>query len=261
MPEMEKMGYKLSKMDPCIMLLHEPTSGDLKGAAAIEVDDLFMVGDEDHQKKMQAMKQKFGFGNWVTLKQSEMGRAFNGRRVRQLPDGEFLVDMQKFIEERLNPVLLEKGRAAQKKEPATEVERDAARATCGLLTWLSKEGRPDAAGPSSLLSSKLTQLKVEDILAMNEVVKSLKANSDLAIRIQPLKSMRFAIATDASFANEGFHSQGGHIVLAHEKVLQTGGKGKANVLLWRSGTYSTLAAETQSLWRGIGDLLWCMVVA
>lgn len=135
---------------------------------------------------------------------------------------------------------------------------------CGALKWLSKEGRPDAAGPSSLLSSKLTTLKIEDILMMNETVKRLQESSQLTLRIQPLRSMKFSIATDASFGNNGFHSQGGHVVLAHEAGPREGEKVKANVLAWRSGKLqrvvnSTLAAKTQSLSKGMGDLLWMMV--
>lgn len=43
------------------------------------------------------------------------------------------MDMRKFIEERLHPVDLEKGRRSQKKEMANEAEISAARATCGAL--------------------------------------------------------------------------------------------------------------------------------
>ena len=55
------------------------------------------------------------------------------------------------------------------------------------------------------------------------------------------------------------------MILAHEAELHEEGEAKANVLAWRSGKLqrvvnSTLAAETQSLSRGLGDLLWLMVV-
>lgn len=265
-PELQELGYTMSKMDPCIMLLHEKPSGRMLGAVAIEVDDLFMVGGDEHKEKMKTLRSKYEFGKWVSLKETENGCAFNGRRIRQKRDGEFLIDMQKFVEERLHPIPLEKGRASKRKEDATQEEKEAARATCGALNWLSKEGRPDAAGPSSLLASKLTKLKVEDVVHINDVVKTLKEHSGLAVRIQPLKGMRFAVVTDASFANDGFHSQGGHVIVAHEKELQLTGKGTANVILWKSGKLqrvvnSTLAAETQSLSRGMGDLLWTMVVA
>ena len=55
------------------------------------------------------------------------------------------------------------------------------------------------------------------------------------------------------------------MVLCHEAELEKNESVRANVLCWRSGKIqrvvnSTLAAATQSLSRGIGDLLWVMVL-
>ena len=258
-----KLGYEQSRLDPCIYKLYERSQ--LQGMIAIEVDDLFMVGHRPHVDRMEQLQKRFVFGKFVTLRQCEEGAMFNGRRLKQLESGEFQVDMKKFVEERLHEVELEKGRASQKKSLATEEEKSKARATCGALNWLSKEGRPDASGPSSLLSSRLVDLKIEDILSINEVVRGLKKNPDLAVRVQPLASMRLSVVSDASFGNDKFHSQGGQMIICHEKELQDNIPAKANLLSWRSGRMqrvvnSTLAAETQSLSRGLGDLLWALVL-
>ena len=55
------------------------------------------------------------------------------------------------------------------------------------------------------------------------------------------------------------------MILAHEPGLREGRKVKTNVLAWRSGKLqrvvnSTLAAETQSLSKGLGDLMWLAVL-
>ena len=55
------------------------------------------------------------------------------------------------------------------------------------------------------------------------------------------------------------------MVICHEKGLRENLEVKANLLCWRSGRIqrvvnSTLAAETQALSRGFGDLLWVMVL-
>eukprot|EP00435_Cladocopium_sp_Y103_P048497 s847_g14.t1 len=55
------------------------------------------------------------------------------------------------------------------------------------------------------------------------------------------------------------------MVIAHERGLRDGLKVKTNIVGWRSGKLqrfvnSTLAAETQSLSRGLGDLMWIMVL-
>ena len=55
------------------------------------------------------------------------------------------------------------------------------------------------------------------------------------------------------------------MILAHEPGLKKGIKVRTNLLWWRSAKLqrvvnSTLAAETQSLSKGIGDLLWMKVM-
>ena len=257
------LGYVQSSLDPCLYKLY--SEGRLQGMVAIEIDDLFMVGHQPHLDKIKQLQERFVFGKFVTLKETPQGAAFNGRRVQQMPDGEIRIDMQKFVEERLHEIVLEKGRLSQKKELANEKEVREARAACGALNWLAKEGRPDASGPSSLMSSKLTTLKVEDICTINEVIRNLKKKPEVQLRIQPLRAMKFAVISDASFGNDNMHSQGGQMVICHEAGLQENQRVKANLLWWRSAKIqrvvnSTLAAETQSLSRGLGDLLWIMVL-
>ena len=60
-------------------------------------------------------------------------------------------------------------------------------------------------------------------------------------------------------------TQGGHLIIAHKPELGKTGTARTNVVSWQSGRLqrvvnSTLAAETQSLSRGLGDLLWSIVV-
>ena len=106
--DLEKLGYHQSKLDPCIWKIHDPVSGELEGAVAIEVDDLFTVGHARHHELMGKLQSMYTFGKYVELMGLEHGAAFNGRRIRQLEDGTFKIDMQKFIEERLSTVHLEK---------------------------------------------------------------------------------------------------------------------------------------------------------
>ena len=263
--DIQQLGYEMSALDPCIMKLYDKNHKKLLGAIAVEVDDPFTVGHEEHRQQMNKLRQKYTFGKYVQPQQEPDGCAFNGRRIRQTSNGGFLIDMQKFVEERLRPVILDKGRKSDRKAAANEKEISMARATCGALNWLSREGRPDAAGPSSLMASKLTKVTIEDIIQLNEAVAELKEKASLSLQIQPLKKMRMSVVTDASFANNGFHSQGGHLVLAHERGLQDGLQATTNIVAWRSGKLqrvvnSTLAAETQSLSRRLAELMWVMVL-
>ena len=260
--DLKALGYESSALDPCIFKLYDPKRQTLQGAIAVEVDDLFTVGHERHHQMMKELQRKYTFGKYVVLQDEPDGAAFNGRRIKQTKDGGFLIDMCKFVEERLQQVTLEKGRSSLKKEPATEREKSEARATCGALNWLSKEGRPDAAGPSSLMASKLSRLTVEQL---NSVVKDLKEHSTLSLMIQPLKKMKLSVVTDASYANNGFHSQGCHLVIAHESWLRDGVAAPTNILSWRSAKLqrvvnSAMAAETQSLSKGLAELTWTMLL-
>eukprot|EP00434_Breviolum_minutum_P024807 symbB.v1.2.021909.t1/scaffold1920.1/size100294/3 len=205
--ELKKLGYVQSHLDPCLYKLYH--QGRLEGMIAIEVDDLFMTGHQVHLQRLELLKKRFVFGKFVTLKECPEGAMFNGRRIRQMEDGEFQIDMQKFVEERLS--------------------------------------------------------EVEDMQAMNEVVRNLKKNPALAVRVQPLRDMMLSVVSDASFGNDNLHSQGGQMIISHEKGLQENREVRANLLWWRSGRIhrvvnSTLAAETQSLSRGLGDLLWILVL-
>ena len=259
----EELKYKQSALDPCTFLLHR---GDkLHGMVAVEVDDLLMFGDEVHDEQMKRLQERFTFGKIVDL--DEEGTSFNGRRIRQVGE-EIFIDMKAFVEERLQPVALDPSRAKLKKEPINESERSMVRSTCGSLNWAGREGRPDAAAAASLFSSQMMDMKIEDVLELNKVVASLKKDSGVALKIQPLDeaNMGWGVFCDASWANaKNGKTQAGHMLVVFDKSLLDGKKAKMNLLHWKSGKLhrtvnSTLAAETQSLARGVGDLLWMMVM-
>ncbi|CAJ1400675.1 unnamed protein product [Effrenium voratum] len=217
---LKSLNYKQSRLDPCIFKLYH--MGRLEGVVAIEVDDLFVCGHEVHLEKMRQLRERFKFGKWVSLQEEADGAAFNGGRIKQKQDGSFEVDMQKFVEERLQEVPLEKGRLKDRKAAASLEEISGARAVCGALNWLSKEGRPDVAGVASLLASRLKKLTVDDVANINDVVKRTKEKAGVCLKIQALRNMKMGVVTDASFANRDYHSQGGQVIIAYEDSLQDG---------------------------------------
>lgn len=130
-----ELGYQQSTMDPCVFKL----MGDkLHGLLIVEVDDILSLGDNVHEEKVSRLRERFKFGKFMYLDENPEGVAFNGRRLKHVPGGGFTIDMQKFVEERLQEVVLEKGRAAQKTEEATDEERNSTRAAIGALTWAAK---------------------------------------------------------------------------------------------------------------------------
>ena len=260
----EDLKYTQSSLDPCTYI-HFDKEGKIRGVIAVEVDDLLMFGDEVHEKKVEELQKRFSFGKLKEITQE--GVDFNGRRLRMEGDT-VLIDMQAFVQERLKAVELEKERMKQKNEPINEQERSRVRSACGALNWLGREGRPDAAAAASLFSSQMVDMKVEDIIELNHTIARLKEEPELSLRIQPIdeKDMRWGVITDASYANaRGGKTQAGHMLISFHKDLLAGKCAATNLLHWRSGKLqrtvgSTLAAETQSLARGVGDLLWMIAM-
>ena len=259
----EELKYKQSALDPCTFILHE---GDrLRGLLAIEVDDLLMFGDDEHERRMEKLQKRFTFGKLEEI--GAEGVNFNGRRLRKQND-EILVDMKAFVEERLMPVEIESERLKQRSEKVTEEERSRVRSTCGALNWAGREGRPDAAAAASLFSSQMLEMTIQDVVELNRVVARLKKTSEMALRIQPIaeERLKWGVISDASYANaRNGKTQAGHMLIAFDEELLRGGQATTNLLHWKSGKLqrtvnSTLAAETQSLARGVGDLLWMMAM-
>eukprot|EP00913_Durusdinium_trenchii_P000489 g447.t1 len=232
------------------------------------VGDLFGMGNEEFFEVMEVLRGRFQFGKFVFLQEQVSGAAFNGRRLKQLPNGEIQVDMEKFVKEKLEEVKLDSGRASQPKSKADSEEKDRTRAAVGSLTWAAKEGRPDAAAMASLVASCLNDLKIQDILDLNKAIRNVRKEASLCIRIQPIapEDIAWGVFTDASYANASKgRSQGAFAVVALDKKTLTEGKGKCNLLHWRSGKIhrvvnSTLAAETQALSRGMSELSWTVTV-
>ena len=253
-------------MDPCTFRYFK--QGVLHGLIVVEVDDLLTLGDSEHFQKMEELQRRFKFGKFKFLDEEEKGVSFNGRRLRLLKDGTYLIDMQKFMEERLREVPLNVGRAGCKEAEATDEERAHARAVIGALTWAAKEGRPDCAAAASLIAGSLNRMKIQDVLDLNKAVREAKKEAGLSLRIQPIDPSRmvWGVITDASYANAAEStSQGAFGVVCADLDVLEAGKGKMNLLHWRSGKLhrvvnSTLAAECQSLSKGLSELAWTITV-
>jgi len=262
-----ELGYVQSAMDPCLFKL--VVNGKLEGIIMVEVDDLLSLGGKIHYNRMQELQGRLKFGKFKFLDEEPDGASFNGRRLRATSEGGFLIDMEKFASERLEEVKLDKGRAAQaKQEPASEEERAQARAVLGALTWAAKEGRPDCAAPASILASTLNKMTIQDIIDLNKTVRDVKLSHKLCIPIQPIniQELQWGVITDASYANtEDGASQGAYGVICYDNELWEKGCGRANLIHWKSSKIqrivnSTLAAEAQSLSKGLSELAWTVTV-
>ena len=240
----------------------------LSGVIAVEVDDLFTCGDSVHDDRVSQLQKVFKFGKFEPLMGNPNGVSFNGRRIKQHQDFGLEVDMLKFVTERLSPVSLAKGRRSNPIELANQSEIGQLRAVIGSLNWCARECRPDAAAAASLGAASFPAPTIQDILDVNRAVETVKSRPELSIKIQPIpvKDLCWGVISDASFANaHSGGSQGAYGILAYHKDLHDGERVDCSLISWKSGRIqkvvnSTLAAETQSLSKGLGELCWVVSV-
>ena len=187
------LGYEQSAMDPCTFKLFK--NGTVRGLVLVEVDDLLSLGDEVHYEQMSLLQKRFKFGKFKMLHEEEKGASFNGRRLRATPEGGFLIDMQKFIEERLHEVPMSMGRKKDLEAPATLEERSAARAAIGSLTWAAKEGRPDCAATASIIASCFSRICESETYVISTRLSRRRRSGQLSLcRFSPLPWSDFALA-------------------------------------------------------------------
>ena len=112
----ESLGYRRSCYHPCIFcLMHE--SGP-QGHILIEVDDLATHGKAVHVENMAKRQKTFKFDTWKSIYNSEGDHA--GRGVIQDQSCGFHVHQVKFVQERLSPIVIPRGRRSDKKSETTD---------------------------------------------------------------------------------------------------------------------------------------------
>ena len=260
------LQYRQSRLDPTVFSLSYDNK--LEGLIIVEIDDILSFGYTEHDRRLSMLRERFKFGKFKYLQELPEGTTFNGRRIRQAMDGTISVDMGKYVEERMAPVSIERGRRSHPESPATEDERQKARGVIGSIAWAAKEGRPDLAAPASILAARMKNLKVKDLLEINKAIQSAKGKRDLTLRYFPTPPERlgWGTVTDASWANhEDGSSQGAVAIVAFDKSLLEGEVAACSIVWWKSGKLrrkvtSTLAAEAQSLNKGLGDLVWARAI-
>ena len=130
------------------------------------------------------LQKTYQFGKYVELQKEEEEPAFNGRRIKQLATGEFQIDMEKFIKERLHEVKPWE-RKKVRSQSQSDWGRDLSRSSRVRRLELAQQRR--ASGRSRTLKFdglQLSSLTAEDILELNQVVKSLKESAEIQVRIQ-----------------------------------------------------------------------------
>ena len=178
------LQYRQSRLGPTVFSLFYDDK--LEGLIIVEIDDILSFGYAEHdRRRISVLRERFKFGKFKYLQELAEGTTFNGRRIRQAMDCTISVDMGKYVEERMAPVSIERGRRSHPESTATEEEKQKARGAIGSIAWAAKEGRLDLAAPASILAARMKNLKVKDLLEINKAIQNAKSKRDLTLRYFP----------------------------------------------------------------------------
>ena len=251
----KELGYRVNVYDRCILTLDGPQEEDpnkqvpTQGILVLEVDDMLEAGNEVHRQKMQILEQKLRFGKVVQLMdmQSE-GSGYAGRRLRQLSDYSFEIDMTDYVQNRLTAV--QANRKTLKKDAAKtlldEEEIAQLRGTVAAINWAAREGRPDGSAAASILSGCFPSPTMQDLLECNRVVEMLKQR-EVKIKIHSIEEedLRHLLVVDSSFDPSGRNKpQHGWIQAMSTPALNRGIKAPVSLIAWRSKKLRRKAGST-----------------
>ena len=110
------------------------------------------------------------------------------------------------------------------------------RGLMGKLNWATREGMPQGAGDSSLLSATLPTPKVKDLQEANAALRRLlAAEASITILPIPLHRIRLLLICDSSLGNAaGGGSQNAHIICAADCSLLQGENADVSLLSYQS---------------------------
>ena len=254
------VGYRRSCYDLAFFCLMDE-SGQ-QGHIFIEVDDLATHGNAVHVENMAKLQKTFKFGKWKSIYNSEGDYA--GRTVIQDQSYGFRAHQAKFVQERLSPVVIPRGRRSDKKSETTDGEKRQLRAVWCSINWVQRETRPDVSALASLGMGSLNHSTVQDLCDANMAVERLKAEPFLGVKLPhiPIQQVRWATVQDASWANAAEdHSQGAFLVGATSPGLWNNLPSTFALLSHKSHCLkrkcsSTLAAETQITSEALAEVEW-----
>lgn len=265
------LGYCKSLLDPCVFVMHK--EGKLKSMILIEVDD-FCIASIDKKTEdwiKEKLQSKFQFGKW------EVGEAdFIGRHVKMC-DGEIRFDQEKYIVEKIHPLLIPRGRRGKKEEPLEEEEFKEYRSALYKVSWVAHQTRPEVSGAVAILASRLHKATIQDSITLNKAIGHLRSTSKQELRIRPFdpEKMTFIGVSDAGGVDGEVRGngedgviedpvQGAWLILASDAMPSHDKKVKVSVLSWRSSKLkrrvtSTMSGETLSLSQCLGELEWMQI--
>ena len=99
-----------------------------------------------------------------------------------MPDYSAKVSMEDYISKKLQPVVLTKEQKRDKQRSCNAGEQHLLRAATMTLMWVARQLRSDMIGPVSLLTRKICDATVEDIIEIGKIIDFLKKTKEMLLR-------------------------------------------------------------------------------
>eukprot|EP00971_Amphidinium_carterae_P289000 5738574-Amphidinium_carterae.1 len=276
---LEGIGMQRALLDACWWVLRDTTGRPIQ-MALLDVDDLILAAPKETLPGFQkAVQTRFKVGKLEQEESEFCGRHIKLVHPREHEPAMILVDMEKYIEEKVQEIPMTKTRKAQKSELLSQSEFEELRSLVFKFAWLSRKSRPELSGTSSLMASRLRSATVQDLVDCNHLVAYLKATSKRALRLHaiPTDKMHFITFSDAGgtlgkesgmLDEEGQArdtTQGAWLIFAADQPPQPRIPIRLAPLMWKSAKLkrkvpSTLAGETLALGESIATLEWLQAV-
>jgi len=255
---LQGLNWHQHSLDPCLFLQR---SGDkVVAVLGLHVDDIIIACLPEHESLLEEVKAAFTWGSeW-----EKDDFVFIGRRISRTEDGGVALDQTHYVADIVKTKITKDPSEKLMNHPELVTEF---RSGIGSLQWLSGTTRGDLAPYVSMLQKAHSELTVADLVAVNKVLKYVKATANAYVKIVPLdlQDVAFYAYGDSGFANApGNKSQGGYVIsMASKRALQQ--EERASLLEWKSYRHqralrSTLAAEAAALDRAqdMGNFLACV---
>ena len=201
-----KLGWETHTLDPCLWLKKETMEGKMTVVAVlgVHVDDMILACRTGYDKYLNEVHGSFTWGGeWQTK-----DFTFVGRHICQLEDWSLTVDQASYVSE--VPITKVKYDPEEKLSSYPELITEF-RSGIGSLQWLAGTSRGDISADVSLLQKPPSELKVEDLMEVNSVLRYVRATNTAHYKLVPIDFQNLVLIAygDSGWANApGGKSQG-----------------------------------------------------
>ena len=236
----EKLGMKSSSVDDS--LFFEPENGVL----AVHVDDLIFGGRDSFHALVQKLCSHYKVGSLDKGNFTYCGVQISVQYSDDDSEFSLVFDQAPYI---LSLSEMPIGQDLRPDVALSKREQTVFRSLLGKINWIALQTRPDISFATNQLSLKMSQATVDDAFRLNSLVRSLKRQARIPLRIVRTRvPSRIFVMSDASYSD---NSTGGFLLLCASSDNKT-----ASILKWSSTkirrvTTSSTASEAFALRDGI----------